>query len=353
MHKRLFIPGPTEVLEENLQAMAKPMIGHRAKEFSVLYDEIIPKVKKFFNTENFVMLSTSSATGLMEGSVRNLVKKKCLNLCCGAFSDRWHEITLANGIKADKVQVDWGKAIKPEMVDEKLKTGEYDAVTLVHNETSTGVTNPIKEIGEVIRKYDDVMFIVDTVSSAGGIPICPDKLGIDFQLFGLQKCFALPPGFAIGIISDKAVERAKTVENRGYYFDILAYMKSAEKSQTPITPSISHMYALNNQLDRMLSQGDKIFERHKEMAKITREWAKRHFEMFSEKGYESDTVSCIKNTKGVSISDLNKELARKGKMLSNGYGKIKDETFRIGHMGDWQVSDIKELLNDVDEILGL
>lgn len=352
MHKKLFIPGPVEVREEVLKEMSRPMIGHRAKEFSVLYDEIVPKMRKVLNTENLVILSTSSATGLMEGAIRNCVKRRALNTVCGAFSERWHEITVANGKPADVLEVEWGKAIKPEMIDEKLKTGKYDAITVVHNETSTGVANPLSEIAEVMKNYPDVLFLVDCVSSMAGYNLKVDELGVDVILAGVQKCFGMPPGFAVCAVSEKAIRKAETVENRGYYFDFLEFKKYHERSQTPATPSISHMYALNYQLDCFLKEGMENRQmRHKKMADMTRQWAGEHFKLFPEEGYESITLTVIENTRNIVVADLIKELARDNIQIANGYGKIKEKTFRIAHMADITPEEIEDLLGKIDHIL--
>jgi len=353
MHKKLFIPGPTEVVKEVRDAMASEMIGHRMKEFSDLYNSVEPKLQQALYTKNRVLMFTSSATGCMEAVVRNFSKKKILCGICGAFSDRWYNIAIDNGKPTGQLKVEWGKAIKPEMVDEALKTGEYDVFTLVHNETSTGVKNPIEEIANVMKKYPEVIFAVDAVSSLTGYKIETDALGIDIILAGVQKCFALPPGLAVMSVSPKAIERAKTVENRGYYFDVLKMLKYDEKGQTPSTPSISHIYALNVQMDRMLKEGmENRFARHKNMADMVFGWAKeKGIELFPEKGYESWTVATMKNNKNFNISELNKELGKRGKTISNGYGKLKEITFRIAVMGDLMPEDIKELLNDINDIL--
>jgi len=186
MHKKLFIPGPVEVSAEVLQAMATPMIGHRMPEYAALHARVKGKLKKLLFTEGRVFLSTSSAFGVMEGAVRNLVKNRCANFCNGAFSDKWHDVTLRCGKEADAFKVEWGKPITPELVDQTLATGKYDAITLIHNETSTGVMSPLPEIAEVMRKYPDVMFIVDTVSSMSALKIPVDELGIDCCIFGVQ-----------------------------------------------------------------------------------------------------------------------------------------------------------------------
>ncbi|MBA7597312.1 Serine-pyruvate aminotransferase [subsurface metagenome] len=355
MHKKLFIPGPTEVREDILDVMKTPMIGHRSKEFSELYDSVIPKVKKVFYTENKVFLSTSSATGLMEGAIRNCVKERALNLVCGAFSKRWHQITKANGKEADVVEVEWGKAILPEMVRDALKTGKYDAVTFVHNETSTGVMNPIYEIAEVMKEFPDVSFLVDAVSSMVGVKIEVDRLGIDVCLAGVQKAFALPPGLALCSVSEKALKKAESIPNRGYYFDFLTFLKyDQDKHQTPTTPIISIIFALDKQLDRFFEEGlENRFARHLEMANYVRDWTRQYFAFFPDEKYLSNTLTAIKNTRGISVADLNKELGKRGAMISNGYGKLKEQSFRIAHMGDLTLDDMKWLLSQINEILSL
>jgi predicted phosphoserine aminotransferase len=353
MHK-LFIPGPTEVNEDVRKELARPVISHRGKEFAQLFSEVVPKIQKLLYTKNKIFLSTSSATGLMEAAVRNTVSKKCLNLTCGAFSEKWAEITSKNGKANEIASIEWGKAVKPDVVRERLETGEFDTVTLVHNETSTGVMNPLEEIASVVKDFPDVVLCVDAVSSMGGVKIEADRLGIDVCLASVQKCLALPPGFAIASVSDKAMERAKTVENRGHYFDFLANFEKYEKNQTLTTPSIPHIYALNVQLDRIFKEGvENRFERHRKMAERCKNWATgRGFELFAEKGYESNTVTCISNNKGIDLDVLTEKLAKKGKEISNGYGKLKGKTFRIAHMGDIQPDELNELLEDIDGILG-
>ncbi len=356
MHKKLFIPGPTEVRREVLEAQAKWMIGHRMNEFSELFYSVTEKVKKALGTKNHVFIFTSSATGVMEGTLRNVVEKKFLSTICGAFSERWYKIGLANGKEGDVIEVEWGKAIKPDMIEEKLKTGKYEAVLVTYNETSTGVMNPLKEIGEMMKNYPDVLLLVDAVSAMMGAPIKPEEWGIDVVFASVQKAFALPPGLTVTVVSEKAIEKAKKVKNRGYYFDFLGMLKKyEEKHQTPATPAVSLLYAMDYQMDRILEEGvEARYKRHAEMAEFTRKWALKHgFEMFPEKGYESPTVSTIKNTKGFSVKDLNKELAKRGYAISNGYGKLKEQTFRIGHMGDVTLFELKELLWHIEEIWNL
>lgn len=356
MHKKLFIPGPVEVRQDVLAKMAEPMIGHRTKDASELQRRISNNLRKVFNTESEILLSTSSGTGLMEGAIRSCTAKKAAIFSIGAFGNRWYDIAVSNDIPADKFEFEWGKALRPEEVDKVLSTGEYDLITITHNETSTGVMNPIEEIGQVLKKYPDVVVCVDAVSSALGTKIDVDKCGIDICITSSQKCIGLPPGIAICTFSDKAINRAKSVKNRGTYLDLLTLKKYIDKKdyQYPTTPSLSHMYALDYQLDYILNKEglENRINRHSQMAKIVREWAKKHFEMFPEEGYYSETLTTVKNTRGISVADLNKELGKRGMTISNGYGKLKEKTFRIAHMADCTVDDIEILLDAIDDILG-
>lgn len=356
MTRKLFIPGPIDVREDVLQKMATPMIGHRGKEVSALQKGISEKLQKVFYTEEEILLSTSSGSGLMEGAIRSCTSRKAAVFSCGAFGDRWYKMAVTNNVKADLYKVYMGKAITPEYVDEVLSTGEYDLITVQHNETSTGITNPLAEIAEVVKKYPDVIFCVDAVSSAGGMKIEVDKWGIDILVTSTQKALGLPPGMAICTFSKKAVERAEKVEFRGTYFDLLAMYKYLKKKnyQYPSTPSISHMYALDYQLNNILEEGlENRFRRHEEVAKVVREWAENNFKLFTDPKYLSNTLTVIENTKNIDVSQLNSKLQEKGMQIANGYGDLKEKTFRISHMGDYQIEDIQYLLETIDEILGL
>jgi aspartate aminotransferase-like enzyme len=353
-HKRLFIPGPTEVRVENLAALARPQVGHRSEEFKDLYRRVVPKLREVLRTEGKVFLFTSSSTGVWEAAVRNCVAHKVL--CCmqGAFSDRWHKVAVANGKQAEALQVEWGRAITAEMIDEALSRGGYDAIAVVHNETSTGVMNRLGEIAEVMRNYPDVMFLVDAVSSMAGSRIDVDAYGIDVCLAGLQKAFSLPAGLAVANVSRKALDKARTVPDRGYYFDFLEILKYDERDQTPSTPAIPQINALDAQLDAILAESlERRFERHSNLARIVRDWARTHFGLFAEEGFESDTVTCVENTRAISVAELNGQLAQQQAMISNGYGKLKVKTFRIAPMGDTQEWEIRGLLATIDRILEL
>lgn len=357
LHKKLFIPGPVEVRPEVLEQMALPMIGHRGKDASALQRRISDNLRKVFYTESEILLSTTSGSGLMEGAIRSCTAKKAAVFSVGAFGKRWYEMAIFNNVAADLFEVEAGQAITPKMVDDALSTGEYDLVAVTHNETSTGVMNPVAEIGEVVKKYEDVVFIVDTVSSAAGTKIEVDKWGIDICITSTQKAIGLPPGMAICTFSNKAKERAEKVPNRGFYLDLLSLYKYVQKKdyQYPSTPSISHMYALDYQLNYIVNEEgiENRFARHLEMAKVVRAWAEKHFEIFPDKNYLSNTLTNVKNTRNIDVSALNKALGERGFQISNGYGNLKDKTFRIAHMADCQMSDINELLENINDILGL
>lgn len=354
MYKKLFIPGPTHVVEEILNAQTEPMIGHRTKEYSDLQAEVTQKLQQLLYTNQRVYVFASVSTGVMEGSIRQASTKRMLVTVCGAFSKRWYEIVVANGIPCDKLEVPPGQAITLDLVEKALGQNEYDAITLTMNETATGIMNPVKDIAAMIhKKYPNMLILVDAVSCMAGVKIEFDAWGLDVCLAGTQKCFALPPGLTVCAVSDRARERGKTVPNHGFYFAWDAMDKKYEAWQTPATPAISLIQALNKQMDRMLAEGlENRWERHIKMAEYTRSWARNHFKLYGDGKYLSNTVTNVENTRGISVADLNKELGKRGAMISNGYGDLKEKCFRIAHMGDLTMEDMKWLTGQIDEILG-
>ncbi len=352
---KLFIPGPIWCRDEVLKELCRQPVGHRSEQFGELYTAVIGKLKKVLVTAGDVHISTSSGSGVWELAARNCVRKRALVCECGAFSRKWGDVAEMNGRETVRLKVEWGKAIRAEQVDDTLKRHEVDAVLFCHNETSTGVANPIEEAAEVMRRYPDVLFLVDAVSSMAGMNLEVDRLGIDICFASAQKAFGLPPGAAVFTVSERAYARAAEIPNRGYYFDLLQIKKRAEKGQTLVTPTMPHIFAFNYQLDSMLAEGmANRFERHRQMAEVVRDWARRNFALFAEEGFESNTLTCVRNSRGVDIPDLNRELlSRHDCIISDGYGDLKDKTFRIAHMGDMQISDMRQLLAWIDEILGL
>ena len=352
-YKKLFIPGPVEVKKPILQEMAHWMIGHRSPEFSSLYADTIQKLKKLLFTEQNVFLSTSSSTGLWELGARNLVDKKVLCCVMGAFGEKWAKTCEFSGKEVERINQPMGKAIKADEIRAKLEEGNFDALTIVHNETSTGVMTNLEKVARVMKDFPDVLFMVDAVSSMSAVPIEFDKLGIDLVFAGVQKAFALPPGLAVFAVSDRAMEKAKKIGNKGYYFNLEVFEKYSKKNQTPTTPSIPHIFALNKQLDRFFEEGlENRFKRHAEMADYVRKWCtEKGFSLFAEKGYRSQSVTAANNDLGISIAGLNSELAKHEMAISNGYGDLKEKTFRIAHMGDIQLSELRELTEKMGEII--
>jgi aspartate aminotransferase-like enzyme len=355
---KLFIPGPVHVLPEVLEQLSRYTLGHRGKEYSQLHGETVEMLKKAFFTDQNVFLSTSSASGIWEAAIRNCVKtdEKVLATCCGAFSDKWANVIEACGRQCDRLKVDWGKPVTAEMIDKELSKGGYAAITMVYNETSTGLTNPVYEISEMMKeKYPDVLVFVDSVSAMVGLPLHFDDLGWDVTFASVQKAFAIPPGLAVALVSNRALDKSNDVPDRGYYFDFQNFAKSAQKSQTPTTPVIPHIMALNYQCSRLLDEGmEAVWERHKKMGDYVRAWAKKYFDLYCEDQYASNTLTAVKNTKGINVAETIKTLQEKhNTIFGNGYGKTKEEAFRIAHMGDINMDDLKELLGWIDEIMGL
>ncbi|MFW6042613.1 MAG: pyridoxal-phosphate-dependent aminotransferase family protein [Chloroflexota bacterium] len=355
-HIKLFIPGPTEVRPEILEAQTQWMIGHRMPECADLYGSIQGKLRKVFSTDQRVYVTASSGTGWQEASIRNCSEKRVLNCVNGAFAERWREATEANGKENAVLEAEWGQPITPQAVAERLQEDEFDAVTIVHNETSTGVTSPIGEIAEAVRSLpngDEIMIMVDSVSGLSGARLEFDAWDLDVVFTSSQKAFALPAGLAFAAVSDRALERARQVPNRGYYFDILLLEKYLLRNQTPATPAISLLYALDRQLDDMMAEGmENRFQRHLQMRDRTLAWAREHeFTAFAAEGYESPTVTCINNDRNIDVGALNQHLRERDMIISNGYGPLKGKNFRIAHMGDTQMDDLNELLAAIDDFL--
>jgi aspartate aminotransferase-like enzyme len=353
-HDKLFIPGPVEVSSKTMAAFSRPMIGHRGEDFKDLYRDVHPKLQTLFGTKQPVFLSTSSAWGVMEASIRNLVDRGVLCCMCGAFSDKWLDVARRCGKSAEPLQVEWGKHIDQKDIDRALASGRFDAVTLIHNETSTGVMNPLPEICCTLAKYPDVVLILDAVSSCGGVKIDLDALGIDVMLTGAQKALALPPGFSLFSVSERAFARAEKIPNRGFYFDFLEFKKQQAEWMTQSTPSIGHIFALQSKLDEIFEEGlDARYARHARTNALVHDWVKRAgFAFFAEEGFRSKTLTCVKNNKGIDVVDLAKRLREKHHLVIDpGYGKLRGRTFRLSNMGDETEETVSQLLVCLDDVL--
>ena len=354
LHDKLFIPGPVEVSEKTWEAFTRPLIGHRSEDFKNLYSAIHPGLQTVFGTKQPVFLSTSSAWGVMEASIRNLVDRGVLCCMCGAFSDKWFDVAKRSGKEAAPLRVDWGKHIDQKAVDRQLATGKFDTVTLIHNETSTGVMNPLPEICCTLAKYPDVTLVLDTVSSFSGVKIDMDALGIDVMLTGAQKALALPPGFSLFSVSGKAFSRAERIPNRGFYFDFLEFKKQQAEWMTPSTPSIGHMHALESKLEEIFEEGlETRFARHARTNTLVHDWVRRTgFEFFAEEGFRSKTLTCVRNNKEIDVLKLAKKLREKHHLVIDpGYGKIRGKTFRLSNMGDETEETVAHLLSCLDDVL--
>ncbi|MEW5961125.1 MAG: alanine--glyoxylate aminotransferase family protein [Chloroflexota bacterium] len=351
----LYIPGPTNVRPDVLAAQTEDMIGHRTAEFETLFAECEAMLKQLFFTDGRVYISASSGSGMQEAAIRNGVHRRVVNFVAGAFAERWYEVAKGCGKEAIRVDIEWGKAVKPDIVDETLQKYEgVEAITVVHNETSTGVASPVDEIAALVRdKYPHTFIFVDAVSSFSGVKLPFDEWGLDVLLTSSQKALAAPPGLSFAAVSDRLLERAAQVEGRGWYFDFLIMEKYLKRNTTAATPAISLMRALRAELDHIFAEGlDARFARHQALAERTRQWAQEAgFKMLSEEGYHSPTVSNIANTLDISVGGLNKFLRERGMVISNGYGSLKDISFRIAHMGWVTLADMEWLFSAIDEFI--
>ena len=357
--QRLFVPGPTDVHPAVLAAQTAPMIGHRSDELESMFGKCSEQLRELYHTRARVFTVAASGTGLQEAAIRNAVDRRVINFINGAFSKRWHEVAAGCGKEAIAVELPWSTAVKPEQVEESLlaaqSEGPVDAVTVVHNETSTGVASPVEAIAACVRRVSpETLILVDAVSSFSGVYLPFDDWGLDLLLTSSQKALAVPPGLAFTAVSDRLMARAAALTDRGWYFDFVQLDKYRQRSTTPATPAISLLQALSVQLDRILDEGlEARYARHAYCARMCRDWAiAGGFGLMAEAGYESDTVTTVENGPGLDIGGLNQFLGKKEMQIANGYGPYKDRAFRIGHMGEVWPSDLERLFSAIGEFMG-
>lgn len=329
------------------------MIGHRSTEFRELFERINRGLKLLFETKQTTFVITSSGTGVMQAALENCVKRRVLVTTCGAFSERWYNIAESLGYEVDRLDAGWGKAIDADDVAEHLARhhrAHYDAVTITHNETSTGVTNDVASIIEVVRdEAPEALVLVDAVSSLGGIRVPFDSWGADVCLASVQKGLALPPGITVVAVSDHALARARKHPYRGTYFDFLSYKEKADENSVPMTPSIPHFYALDAQLQSIAREGlEARYERHRRMRDLTLERTARYSRPAGDVTHASPTVTALAPIMEPEL--IRAEMRKRGFTLGGGYGQWKDTTFRIGHMGDITVEDLGSMLDALDEV---
>jgi len=351
----LMIPGPTVVPSRVTRAMSAPILPHRGKEFSDMFVEQMDRLKKVFRTKNDVYILCGSGTAAMEASLSNTISSndKVLCLINGKFSERFSEI--ASNLKANviELQFEWGIPVNVKSVKEALdKNTDIKAVTMVFNETSTGVRNPVEEVGEIVRGTDAIL-IVDTISALGGDVFESDLWNVDICVSGSQKCFAMPPGLAFISVSDKAWRVIDANDSMAYYLNLKNYRK--DKSHAPYTPPVSLIYGLRESLDIIDEEGlENRWERHKDMANIAREGIKAlDMELFcSDEAYCSNTVTAVKAPDYLDVALLRKTLrTRFGIEIAGGQAHLKGKIFRIGHMGVISEREVNSVLTSIELVL--
>lgn len=337
----LMIPGPTPVPESALLAMAKHPIGHRSSEFSFILREVYKDLRWIFQTKEDVFLYASSGTGAMEAAIFNLVnpQDKVLSLVIGNFGERWAKIAAARGADVEKLEVEWGKAITPATLKQRLDADinkEIKFVTLTHNETSTGVTNDVKALNDVIQAHGAIS-IVDGITSLGAIPLPMDEWNVDVVVSGSQKGFMIPPGLAFLACGKKAWKAFENCKYPSFYFNFGAYKKAVEEDSTPYTPAVSLIMGLKETLSMIKQEGlDEMYFRHARLAKGLRSAIRAMgLKLFVEdENIASNAITSILPPDGVSVSNIRKILNKDFDIVvANGQGRLKDKIFRIGHLG--------------------
>ncbi len=350
----LMMPGPVPVAPRVLRAMSKPMINHRGKEFSAMYDDCTAMLKEIFCTNNDLFILSGSGTAAMEAAVGCVVDKsdKVVAIENGKFGERFKDIATRYG-QVDPVVCEWGQSVDVGLVEEKLAEGAK-AVTMVHNETSAGIKNPAKQVGELAKEYGAV-FIMDGVTSIGGDEVNVDKLGVDIAVVGSQKCVAAPPGLSMLSVSEKAFE-AMNKENLPYYLDLKAYKKSAAKSQTPYTPAVPLFFGLQEALRIVMEEGmDARIKRQAVCAEAVRSAMDaigiKMFPQLNEYSSYSNTVSAMKSPEGVDSNDIKKKMGERGITIAGGQNRLGGQIFRIGSMGNVSPKDIILTIQELELVL--
>ena len=348
---RYFVPGPAYVLESTRAAMLGPVVGHRSPEFKPVYARITERLKPLFRTARDAYFATSSSTMLMEAALQSLTSTNVLHLVNGAFSERWRDIGRSLGRVADEIQAPWGEIVDPDLVRAALRRKKYEAVTVAHSETSTGVLNPIAALAHVVREESDALILVDAVSSLGGAEFETDAWQLDFAFAGVQKGLASPPGLTVFTFSERAEARAESIPHRGFYGDLLRYRDKHREGGPITTAAVSLAYALDVQLERIEREGlENRWARHLAMREQTAEWVERaSFSWVAAASSRSPTVSCLRPRAGIAAPELVKAMKERGFTLSGGYGRFKESTFRIGHMGEVQPQDLAALFAAMDQ----
>jgi aspartate aminotransferase-like enzyme len=338
--------------------MTRPMIAHRGRAFEEMFARLEAGLRDVFLTARPVYIFAASASGAMEGAVRNAPAGPVLSLVNGAFSERFAKIAKSCAREVDVVEAAWGNVCDLTEVERRLSSRPYAAVTVVHSETSTGALTDIRAVTELAHRFG-ALCLIDSVSGLGGAELRFDEWGLDFVLTGSQKALALPPGLAFAAASSEFVRRARTVADRGLYFDVVEYEEFAAKNQTPATPALPLLYALEAQLADILREGiDRRWERHIAMRDATAAWLKRavtrvdlEIDILAPEGHRSPTVSTISLPDGLKSAEVVHAVGRRGFTIGTGYGRLKDATIRIGHMGDHTLETLRPCLAECEDAL--
>jgi aspartate aminotransferase-like enzyme len=355
---RFFLPGPTEVRPAILRAMLRPMIPHRGREFQELFARLQDGLRYVFRTTRPVFLSTSSATGLMEAGVRCAPQGRMLALVNGAFSARFAGIARLTGRECDVYEVPAAAVHDPDELRRRLSARSYAVMTVVHCETSTGALNDVRALAGVAREYG-VASVVDSVTGVGGLEFEMDGWGIDFALTGSQKALALPPGLAFAACTAEFTSAAAQAATRGMYFDLVEHEVMGARGETPNTPALSLLYALDAQLREIRAEGLAArWARHLAMRERMEKWVERirdrrgiPVEIPVPGGSRSSTVTTVKLPPQISGADVVRRVASRGYTIGPGYRALGDSYFRIGHMGDHTERGLRRCLAACEDAL--
>jgi aspartate aminotransferase-like enzyme len=354
----LMIPGPTNVDPSVLRALSKPPLSHTSQEFADIFKEALNNLKEVFMTDGEVFVIAGSGTLALEMAVANIIEPgdKILNTVSGFFGQYFVEIAKIHGAKPRVLEVPWGKAIKPEQVRDALKEDDYKAVTVTHVETSTSVVNPIKEIGEVVKKYSNAFYIVDTVCSLGGIEVRVDEWNIDICASGSQKCLGVPPGLALLSVSSKVLDfLEKRKSSVGFWYGNLRNWLPVMRDPTKYfaTPPVNMIYALNEALKKLLAEGlAKRFKRHHILAEALR--AAMHalnLKLVADQEYASDTITAVYYPEKIEDDKFRNEMKTRGIIVASTLGPIKGKGFRVGHVGNVNQNDIMSTVAAIEATL--
>jgi len=355
---KLFTAGPVACFPEVLAIMSIQMFSHRAKEYKIIHMDTVERLRKFLEAERGkVLLFPNSGTGIMEMCVRCGVHRgeKIIVTSVGAFGNRFRDVVESNGRKAVFLEYDPGKAVKPEDLEDTLeKNPDAKAVTITYNETSTGVLNPLPELADIVRKHEKLLF-VDAVSAMGGTEIKFDEWGIDVVFGSSQKAFGVPPGLAVAAFSERFLEIAENMKEKGWYFDVSKYVKYQDKKQgTPSTPPMPQIFGLNVILRVIEKMGGKKewLKMYRKRSEMIRDGVRKiGLDFLAEKGYESPTITAVLTPEGVNGTEVYEAMRGRGFELAKGYGSVKEKTFRIGNMGYMRFADIQEMLQNLGEVI--